>query len=174
MASTLFELVLRESTHRLVMLDPNVRPTLLLDRDAYRVRIKTLMARSTIVKASDADLGWLYPEAVLEDAAHEILALGARLVVVTLGSQGALGVSRGVRARVSAPIVEVVDTIGAGDAFGAVLLAWLHGHDGLKTDLNLLAGELESALEFACLIASLTCTRAGAEPPRRGDLGAYR
>jgi fructokinase len=174
MASTLFELVVRESAHRLVMLDPNVRPTLVADRDAYRARIKSLMAQSTIVKASDADLGWLFPDVVLEEAAEAILALGARLVVVTLGSQGAFGVSRGARARVTAPAVEVIDTIGAGDAFGAALLAWLHDRDGLTRDLNLGAGELESALTFACLVASLTCTRAGAEPPRRGELGAYK
>ena len=174
MASTLFDMVSRESAHRFVMLDPNVRPALLADQDAYRERIKTLMAQSTIVKASDADIGWLFPEVVLEEGADDILALGARLVVVTLGSHGAFGVSRGARARVSAPIVEVVDTIGAGDAFGAALLAWLHDRGALKADLSLGAVELESALEFACVAASLTCTRAGAEPPRRDELSAYK
>jgi fructokinase len=173
-ASTLFEMVTRESAHRLVMVDPNVRPALLENHDAYRARIKMLMARSTIVKASDADLAWLFPGSDLESAADEILASGARLVVVTLGAQGALGVSRGVRKRVAAPAVEVVDTIGAGDAFGAALLAWLHDRGALKTDLSLGVAELESALEFACLVASLTCTRAGAEPPRRDELSAYK
>lgn len=76
----------------------------------------------------------------------------------------------GIKKRVAAPSVEVVDTIGAGDAFGAALLTWLHDHGALKTDLALSAADLESALEFACLVASLTCTRAGAEPPRRAAL----
>lgn len=169
-ASTLFQLVERESAQRLVMIDPNVRPAQLTDPDAYRARIKTLMARSTIVKASDADVAWLFPGADLEAAADEILASGARLVIVTLGAQGAYGVSRGVKKRVSAPSVEVVDTIGAGDAFGAALLAWLHDRDALKPDLRLGAQDLQSALEFACLVASVTCTRAGAEPPRRDEL----
>jgi fructokinase len=169
-ASTLGELVARESAHRLVMLDPNVRPALLIDPDGYRARINSLMAKSTIVKASDADVGWLFPGVELEAAADDILAGGARLVVVTLGAQGAFGLSRGVRARVRAPIVDVVDTIGAGDAFGAAFLAWLHDHGALKTDLSLGARDLESALEFSCLVASLTCTRAGAEPPRRDEL----
>jgi len=169
-ASTLFQLVQRESTKRLVMIDPNVRPALLANPDGYRARVKTLMAESTIVKASDADVAWLFPGADLEAAADEILASGAHLVIVTLGAQGAYGVSRGIKKRVSAPSVEVVDTIGAGDAFGAALLAWLNDRGALKTDLSLSAQDLESALEFACLVASVTCTRAGAEPPRRDEL----
>jgi fructokinase len=72
--------------------------------------------------------------------------------------------------RVKAPVVEVVDTIGAGDAFGAGLLAWLHDHDRLNRNLHLERDELCAALEFACLVASITCTRAGANPPRRADL----
>jgi fructokinase len=170
MASTLFDLVSRESAHRLVILDPNVRPALITDPGAYRARIRTLMAQSTIVKASDADLAWLFPDLDLEAAAEQILASGASLVAVTLGAQGAFGAVPGIKKRVAAPSVEVVDTIGAGDAFGAALLAWLHDRGALKTDLTLGAADLESALEFACLVASLTCTRAGAEPPRRAAL----
>jgi len=170
MASTLAELVARESANRVVMLDPNIRPAILKTSSAYRGRINSVIAQSTIVKASDADVGWLYPGLELEAAAGQILAAGARLVVVTLGAQGAFGVSQGVLVRVPAPAVDVVDTIGAGDAFGAALLAWLHDHNALTTDLSLSPGQLESALEFACLAASLTCTRAGAEPPWRKEV----
>jgi fructokinase len=169
-ASTLVEMVSREGADRLVMLDPNVRPAVLRDPHAYRARIKALMARSTIVKASDRDVRWLFPGCELEGAANEILACGARLVIVTLGSHGAFGVMRGVQKRVSAPAVEVIDTIGAGDAFGAALLAWLRDHEALRPDLALGEAELKSALDFACLVASITCTRAGAEPPRRNEL----
>jgi fructokinase len=91
-------------------------------------------------------------------------------VVVTLGADGAFGVSTGTEVRVKAPAVEVVDTIGAGDAFGAGLLAWLHDHDRLNRSLHLEREELCDALEFACLVASITCTRAGADPPRRDEL----
>jgi len=170
MASTLCELVERESARLPVMLDPNVRPALLTDPDAYRERIKRLMAQSAIVKSSDADLAWLFPGVDLEVAAEQVLGLGARLVVVTLGARGAFGAAPGIKTRVTSPAVEVVDTIGAGDAFGAGLLAWLHDRGYLNKDLALEADELESALEFACLVASLTCTRAGAEPPRRAAL----
>jgi fructokinase len=94
----------------------------------------------------------------------------ARLVVVTLGAAGAFGATAGARVHVSAPRVPVIDTIGAGDAFGAALLAWLHDRELLVRDLALKASELEDALTFACLVASTTCARAGADTPRRAEL----
>jgi len=170
-AVTLFELVRRESSRRLVMLDPNIRPALLTDVPRYRDRLDAIMAHTTIVKGSEADLAWLFPELDVEAAAERLLGYGPRLVVATLGAQGALGASSGIRVRVPAPTVDVVDTIGAGDAFGAALLAWLHEHGALTTDLSLDAAHLRSALDFACLAASLTCTRPGADPPWRSELG---
>jgi fructokinase len=73
---------------------------------------------------------------------------------------------------VDAPHVEVVDTIGAGDAFGAALLAWLHDHHAIRPDLSLERAELKAALDFACLAGALTCARAGAEPPWRWEMEA--
>lgn len=174
MATTLTELTQREATRRLVMLDPNVRPALVVDTGRYRQRVQFLMAQSTIVKVSDEDLEWLFPGLDREAAADRIISAGARLVVVTLGGQGAFGVMSHVRACVPAPTVDVVDTIGAGDAFGAALLAWLHDHEALRRNLVLDSHELEAALAFACLAASITCTRAGAEPPCRAELAPGR
>jgi len=128
------------------------------------------LAESTIVKASDADLAWLFPSLPLREAARALLACGPRLVVVTLGAEGAVGVNGDGEVKVAAPVVQVVDTIGAGDAFGAALLAWLADHDRLDRDLHLERDELHAALEFACLVASITCTRAGANPPWRSEL----
>lgn len=170
-ASTLFDLVERESGRRLVMLDPNIRPVLPTDLPRYRARLDAIVSRSTIVKGSEADLAWLLPDLDFEAAVEGLLRRGPRLVVVTLGALGAMGASDGIRVRVPAPTVEVVDTIGAGDAFGAALLAWLHEHDALTTHLGLDAAHLRSALEFACRAASLTCTRPGADPPWRSELG---
>jgi len=170
MASTIAGLVGREHNARLVMVDPNIRPATLNGAVGYRARLEGVIAESTIVKASDADITWLYPELDLHSAASALLARGPRLVVVTLGAEGAFGVSAGIDVRVKAPVVEVVDTIGAGDAFGAGLLAWLYDHDRLSRDLHLRREELRAALEFACLVASITCTRAGADPPHRSEL----
>jgi fructokinase len=165
-ATTIAGLVEREHRNRLVMVDPNIRPSAVPDRS----RLDRIMAQSTIVKASDDDVTWLYPGLDLQSSARALLARGPRLVVVTLGSEGAFGLCGGTEVRVPAPTVEVVDTIGAGDAFGAGLLAWLSDHDRLNRDPHLDRDELRSALEFACLVASITCTRAGADPPRRAEL----
>jgi fructokinase len=169
MASTLLQLMSREFGRRLVMLDPNIRVGLIPDA-VYRDRLQAAMSKSTIVKASEADLAWLYPGLGYEQATDRILGEGVRIVVVTLGARGAFGGHQDTRLQVVAQPVDVVDTIGAGDAFGAALLAWLADHDLLHFDLSLSAEQLRESLEFACLVASLTCARAGADPPTRADL----
>ena len=168
-ASTLVELVAREHGRRLVMLDPNVRVGL-ADDDDYRERLLSVVAQSTLVKASQDDLAWLCPGLAYDQAADRILGQGVKLVVVTLGARGAYGAHDGYRISVSAPPVEIVDTIGAGDAFGAALLAWLHDHDAIQPDLRLDEEQLKAALDYACLAAALTCARAGADPPRKSEM----
>lgn len=169
MADTLVALVEREHGVRLVMVDPNVRPGLGAD-DEYRERLQYVIRQSTVVKASDADLAWVYGGLDYERTAQRILDEGVGVVVVTLGAEGAFAAHRDIRVRVPAPHVHVVDTIGAGDAFGAALLAWLHDHDRAQPDPKLDEAELKSALDFACLAAAITCTRAGADPPRRSEM----
>jgi fructokinase len=151
------------------MIDPNVRPGHVPDGD-YRDRLGAVIEMSTVVKASDDDLGWLYPGVSLEEAAKRLLAEGPRLVVVTLGKSGAFAVHRDERVRVATPNVKVVDTIGAGDAFGAGLLAWLHDHDAVSPELSLDRGQLEAALAYAARAAAITCTRRGADPPWKREL----
>jgi fructokinase len=168
-ASTLVELVRRERDGRLVMLDPNIR-TGLAGEDEYRERLLSLVAQSTIVKASEGDLAWLYPDCDYRAAADQVLDAGARLAVVTLGAAGAYGSHRDLRVHVTAPAVDVVDTVGAGDAFGAALLAWLHDHGAVRPELSLDGDELKAALDYACLAASITCGRGGADPPWKREL----
>jgi len=171
-ATTIAALVEREHTKRLIMVDPNIRPTVVNGAAGYRARLDWIIAQSTIVKASDADVAWLFPNLDRLAAARALLARGPRLVVVTLGDEGAVGVCADAEVRVKAPTVKVVDTIGAGDAFGAALLAWLHDHGKLSRELGLEHDELRAALEFACLVASITCTRPGADPPWRAEVVA--
>lgn len=171
MATTLVELVRRERDRRLVMVDPNIRSQLISDRSRYRCRLEDeLFPASTIVKASDQDLAWLYPNLDVDAACARILARGPRLAIATLGERGAFGLAHRARVHVSVPPVDVVDTIGAGDVFGAALLAWLHDHQLLRPDLYLTTCELEAALAFACLAASWSCTQTGAVSPSRRDL----
>jgi fructokinase len=174
MASTLTLLIERHGGGRLIMLDPNIRPAVVVDEVRYRDRLDRVIGISTIVKASEADLRWLSPELGYQPAADLILNGGTRLVIVTLGPAGAYAITADCRVMVEAPQVEVVDTIGAGDSFSAALLAWLYDHDRLKAALKLSPDELRSALEFACLAASLACARAGAEPPTRAEMARAR
>ena len=169
MAETLEGLADREQGKRMLVLDPNVRVGLSPDSE-YRDRLHHLIGQSSVVKASDADLAWLYPDLEYERAAEQILDNGVSVVVVTLGADGAFGAHGDVRIRVPAPHVHVVDTIGAGDAFGAALLAWFHDHDCVSPAPRLSEDELRAALEYACLAAAITCTRAGADPPRKWEL----
>ena len=169
--SSLAQMLEREAGRRLVMLDPNIRERLATE-PGYRRRLHWCIARSTVVKASADDLAWLYPGLGYEAAAERVLEAGPRLVMVTRGPKGAYGTDGRNRIGVPAAPADVVDTIGAGDAFGAAAVAWLHEHGLLRTDLRLSSGELNSLLEFSALAASLTCARAGAEPPWRSELNA--
>ena len=171
-ASTLVELVRRERGRRLIMLDPNVRPALMASPE-YRPRLDWFISQSTIVKASSADLAWLYPGLAHTAAAERILSNGPSLVLVTLGADGAFGATPNSCVYVSAPPVQVVDTIGAGDAFGAAALAWLHDRGLLRPHLSLAEDEVAPMLDFACWAASLTCARGGGEPPWRSELGVH-
>lgn len=170
MASTIVRLVERAGPGRLVMLDPNIRPALVVDAESYRQRLHSVVGRSTIVKTSEEDLAWLYPSSSYEQAAETLVGRGVRLVVVTLGARGAYAAIGSYRVSVGAPHVLVVDTIGAGDAFGAAVLAWLHDKGELRADFKLSVAELRSLLEFACLVASITCSRQGADPPTRAEV----
>jgi fructokinase len=168
-ATSLTGLVRRERAGRLVMVDPNVRTGLMAD-DAYRDRLQALVAECTIVKASETDVQFLLPGITIEDAAAAMLEWGAKLAVVTLGERGSLAAHGPTGVSVASPHVDVVDTIGAGDAFGAGLLAWLYDHDRISADLRLEKDELEAAMAYASRVAAITCTRRGADPPWKRDI----
>jgi fructokinase len=169
-ATTLEDLVARMGDDVLVALDPNVRPTTLQDPAAFRGRLSRLLARTDVVKASEEDLAWIDPGADSIAAARGLLAHDGAIALVTLGADGALAVTTDETIAVAAPKVDVVDTIGAGDAFmGAFLARWRARGLG-RFDLKRL-DEVEQAAAFACRAAAITCSRAGAEPPWASELG---
>ncbi|MFC2079809.1 carbohydrate kinase [Candidatus Bipolaricaulota bacterium] len=170
--STLTGLMQRESGKRLISFDPNVRPQFILDLEDYKARLEEWIQLSTIVKLSQADLEFLYPRIQPDDIAKQWLAMGPKLLVVTRGKDGATGFTANCTARVPSPDVQLVDSVGAGDAFTAGLLAWLYHHRHLSLDAigRLEEAEILGALRFANQVASLTCTRQGADPPHRSQL----
>lgn len=165
----------REAGRRLISLDPNIRPSMLPTREAYRPLLERLIAHADLVKVSDADADWIYPGERVDEVANRWRRLGAVLVVVTRGPRGSWATNRTAAAAVPAHPVEVVaDTVGAGDAFTSGLLAWLASHHRLHRQalLGLDETALREMLRFAALVAALTCTRAGAEPPTLSEVAA--
>jgi fructokinase len=158
----------------LTSLDPNVRPAVIGDLDAERAAIAAAVAAVDLVKVSDADLLALSPDRDPLAVATDWARSGPALVVVTRGGEGATAVRRDGRTlTVASRAVEVVDTVGAGDAFTAGLLAALDER-GLLERGALAAADtdtLRAVLAFAAEVAAMTCTRRGADPPTRDELG---
>ncbi|WP_338104723.1 PfkB family carbohydrate kinase [Modestobacter muralis] len=161
----------------LVSFDPNVRPGLITDADAVRAQVELLRRTADVVKVSAEDLHWLDPGADLDATALAWAAEGPSLVVVTDGGEP-LRAARpdGTLLRRRPPVVDVVDTVGAGDSLAAGLFAGLV-RTGVLTAAALRAlpePDLVALLDDAALVAALACTRAGADPPTLAELEAAR
>ena len=146
----------------LVVFDPNVRRSVLSERDVYRVYFEKWTKISDVVKLSDEDLSWL------GFTPDEILDFGVDLVVVTHGENGLSGFRKGEKYSVAGVVVDVMDTVGAGDTVGAVLV------EGLIKYGELSGENLEMVLKRAVVAAAITCTRAGAKPPSLSELESFR
>ncbi len=170
-ASAITHMVHDAGPQTLVLLDPNCRPDAVEDHAGYRDRLWDVMTRVDVVKASEEDLAYLEPGRAPARIARGLLDYGPSLVLVTLGSLGALVLSAEREALVEAQRADVIDTIGAGDAFGAAWLgAWVSM--GLRRPRP---DDFEAAVRAArcaSIVAARTCERAGAEPPEVAELGA--
>jgi fructokinase len=154
-----------------------VRPALLGDAARARPDIERLVALSDVVKASDEDLRWLYPDRPDEDVAQAWFASGPALVVVTRGGAGVYAVSAGLELHRRAVPLDLVDTVGAGDSFTSGLLDGLHRADlvgGARRDALAAIDEatLGSVIDAAVQVAAITCSKPGADPPTRADVDA--
>ena len=160
----------------LLSFDPNVRPALAGRREDAVRRVERFVVSSHVVKASDEDLGWLYPDSDPADVVRHWATLGPSLTVLTRGPEGCVGVTAGlIEVALAAPAVAVVGTIGAGDAFQAGLLSGLADADRLSPNgvSALSEHEVRRVLERALDVAGFTCQRAGADPPTRAEYVAY-
>ncbi|MGW0774908.1 carbohydrate kinase family protein [Streptomyces sp. NPDC002835] len=167
-ASAYEELMRREAGRGVfVALDPNVRPGLIPDADAYRARFRSWLPHVSLLKLSEEDAGWLGADA------RELVTAGPAAVVTTHGGDGLTVLTRGGTAvSVPAEPVEVVDTIGAGDTVNAALLHALAERNLLSPDAvaSLSPGGWREVLGLAARAAALTCAKAGAEPPYAREL----
>jgi fructokinase len=165
----------REVGRRTIVLDPNVRPAVFGDQASYQARFERLAGLADIVKLSVDDGVWIYPGLEPADILERVLALGPRLVAITMGTLGAIAASADGRARVEGVEVTVEDTVGAGDSFGAALLAALIERDALalETTRSLDDALLQEVVTYAVNASAITCTRTGAVPPYRAEIDAW-
>ncbi|MDT0574137.1 carbohydrate kinase [Streptomyces sp. DSM 3412] len=164
------EFLATASRQATISIDPNVRP-LLVHPDVYRARLARWCALADILRLSEDDLELLLPGTTPEQACDTWHAAGVRLVVITLGAEGALASLDGERLRVPGVTTQVVDTVGAGDSFTAGLLHHLAARGSLGgrlADLGL--DDVAEACRFATQVAALTCSVAGPNPPWRDQL----
>lgn len=155
-----------------VTFDPNIRTALIDGPDTARARIDHLLERADVVKASSEDLHWLDPTRTPEQIAGEWLTLAPKIVVVTFGGEGSLAMCANGTVRVPAGHVDVVDTVGAGDAFMTGLIDALWSMDLLGADrrgalADISTDALTGAVRAATVVSALTVARPGADLPDR-------
>ena len=160
----------------LLTYDPNCRPSITPELNTVRTEVETFVSTADVVKASDEDITWLYPGVPHTQVAATWLGLGARLVVITRGAEGIWCRSASGH-EASTPILPatIVDTIGAGDSCMAALIICLTrlGVSGSAAGAALAAltsRQLGDILHTAAHVASITCSRAGANPPTAAEL----
>ncbi|TQJ34652.1 carbohydrate kinase family protein [Arthrobacter sp. SLBN-122] len=156
--------------------DPNCRPTIIQDVGFARRQAERFIGISDVVKASDEDLQWLYPDVSADMAMQHLLELGPALVILTRGALGPVALTRQSRIELPAYTIVVADTVGAGDSFMAALIAALDQLDLLgsskRDDLMRLDRErLLPILRYATKASGITCSRVGANPPRLDEIG---
>ncbi len=170
-ASVLFEWALQVSELAPIIFDPNIRAAVMKDRDRYREYVEKWVGISSVVKVSEEDIKWLYPDQDDIEIAKKWIAEGVMVVVITRGADGMIGITSNGTYMVPGVKVEVVDTIGAGDTVGAIVAEAVaeYGLDEFR------GVNLEVALEKAARAAAITCSRKGAQPPTFEELdGRYR
>ncbi len=161
---------------RVISVDPNIRPFLIRDREAYETRLASFLDFATLIKLSDEDLEWMHPGMTSEQCCARYLSKSARLVVVTRGSRGLLICNRHHQVTLPAASVDVIDTVGAGDTCQAAILTWLTRQQVLEADdagaaLDALDEEqLRHLGSYAVKASGITCSRAGCNPPWQTEM----
>jgi len=156
-----------------VSFDPNIRPFVTPDRESVARLVERHVSLARIVKASEEDLEWLYPARSIADTLAAWTKSGPRFCVATLGERGALAILGKDKVEIAAPLVEVVDTVGAGDSFMSALLSAMDRDHSLGAEAPQPArSELEQWLRFAATASAITCTRKGSDPPTRPEVEA--
>jgi fructokinase len=165
-ADVLYDWAMQVAEFAPIVFDPNIRPSVMGDRDLYEAAVEKWAALSTVIKVSDDDMAWLYPGQKYEDVAQRWLIDGAALVVVTRGSNGIIGFTADGAVEVDGAKITVADTVGAGDTVGAIIVEAM-----IEKGILALTGDvLKATLHRAAVAAGITCSRKGAQPPYKHEL----
>jgi fructokinase len=165
-ASALFDWAVKVGEFAPIVFDPNIRPSVMGDRAKYATAVEKWVSISSVVKVSDDDITWLYPTDSLDVVAHRWIKAGVSAVIVTRGAKGIIGFTASGMEEVDGVKVDVVDTVGAGDTVGAIVVEGI-----IKHSVHGLQGQvLNALLHKAAIAAGITCSRAGAQPPRAHEL----
>jgi fructokinase len=171
MAETIEAIVTDTGDEVTVVVDVNARPTIVSDREQYVARVNRVLRHADVVKVSDEDLGYLAPGQPAIDAARRLLAAGPRAVLLTAGRQGVVALTTEGERQIEVAPIDVVDTIGAGDAFSGGFMAYWTAA-GLGSGELASIGHVAHAVEAASTVAGVVCSRRGADPPWRDELPA--
>jgi len=165
-ARVLFDWAVKVGEFAPIVFDPNIRPSVMADRAKYAAAVEKWVSISSVVKVSDDDIAWLYPTDSLDVVAHRWIEAGVSAVVITRGEKGLIGFTSSGMEEVDGARVDVVDTVGAGDTVGAIVVEGI-----IKHSVHGLQGQvLNAVLHKAAIAAGITCSRAGAQPPRAHEL----
>jgi fructokinase len=165
-ADVLYDWAMQVAEFAPIVFDPNIRPSVMGDRDLYEAAVEKWAALSSVIKVSDDDMAWLYPGQKYEDVAKRWINDGAALVVVTRGSQGIIGFTADGSVEVDGAKITVADTVGAGDTVGAIIVEAM-----IERGILALTGDiLKATLHRAAVAAGITCSRKGAQPPYKHEL----
>ena len=165
-ADVLYDWAIRVAEFAPIVFDPNIRPAVMGDREKYQMAVEKWAAISSVIKVSDDDMAWLYPDQKYQDVAQRWINDGAALVVITRGADGLLGITADGSVEVPGVKIEVADTVGAGDTVGAIIVEAMIE----KGILNLNDEVLKATLHRAAVAAGITCSRKGAQPPYKHEL----
>jgi len=165
-ADVLYDWALQVAEFAPIVFDPNIRPSVMGNRDLYEASVEKWAAISSVIKVSDDDLEWLFPGKSIEETAKRWVADGAALVVVTRGADGIIGFTSEGAVEVPGATIVVADTVGAGDTVGAIIVEAM-----VEKGIMALTGDsLRETLARAAKAAGITCSRKGAEPPYKHEL----
>jgi fructokinase len=157
-------------------LDPNIRADFIKDKNTYMTRLNSILKHTDLIKLSDEDLSWLFPNEDITKAAKKLMhQTCAKLLIVTIGKKGSFALTNKQIITIKAyPVSNIQDTVGSGDVFMATLLAQLVASKKLSSsaiaDMNIT--QIKELLEWASCAAAINCQKQGCSPPSFATLKA--